>query len=379
MPQVAKHQDQVPAADLPYFIAATVTGIRQQLRDARIPTSGLKYDLYLRLRANGLSLYNDIRDSDSPEPDSSEDEDSEADSPGPISPPRARTSRKHAREEDEEDIERPAAKRRSLADVPAEINERIIDNLDAEGIFNLAAAAPDQFLSNNKVDAFVLEAECRKRPENRNGQSLLEWVVQRAGNEYDFRTDNQGLIQRVVNTYMESYVERSEEARLEQIMWYYRNASPLFYAVRQGLPDVVYLLVLTGEDTNEIVDGATPLDQATQLITPSLRDVDRLSVVFALIAGGANTTMTNRGRYEADENNVIRRVGNTSDAAADRLRQIRPGEAAVTADPAGWPVINNPRGLTIGQFLADERSPFLERATVALYLIGAQTLSYPNF
>ncbi|KAL1879289.1 hypothetical protein Daus18300_001869 [Diaporthe australafricana] len=379
MPQVAKNQELVPAADLPYFIAATAAGIRQQLRDAGIPTSGLKYDLYLRLRANGLSLYNDIRDADSSESDSSEDEDSEAGSPGPVSPPLGRTGRKRAREEDEEDIEQPAAKRVSLVDVPAEIEKRVINNLDAAGIFNLAAAVPDQFLSDDKIDAFRVEAERRKQPEDRDGRSLLEWVLQRVGSEYNFRTDHQGLIQRVVDTYMASYAERSEEARVEQIMWYYRNASPLFYAVRQGLPDMVYLLVLTGENTNEMVDGATPLDEATLLVTPSISDVDRLSVIFALLAGGAITTMTNPGRLEADEDNVMNRVGSTSDAAAERLRQIRPGAAAVTADPADWPVIENPRGLTVRQFLGDERSPLLDRATMALYLIGAQVLVYPNF
>ncbi|KAI3394374.1 hypothetical protein diail_2840 [Diaporthe ilicicola] len=371
MPPTAKNQNQVPVEDLSFFCTATAEGIRQQLRAAGHDTSGLKYELYLRLIANGLRLYNDTRASALPEADSP---DPEASSSG------AGNGRKHARADDEEDIEQPAAKRikrRTFADIPAEIALRIIDNLDLGGIFNLAAVVPDEFLSDNKVNAFLIEAERRKRPGERTGQSLLEWVLQRTGNEVDFRTGNRNLIKRVVETYMGSYVERSEEARVEEIMWYYRDAggSPLFYAVRRGLPDMVYLLILTGEDTNESVSGATPLDEATRLVSDRIRDVDRLHVVFALLAGGADTTTTDPGTLGA--NGVD--TGSTADAAGARLGEIRPTAPAATTDPAGWPAINNPRGLTVLRFLADERSPFLDRATMALYLIAAKTTTYPGF
>lgn len=72
----ANYEDLVPGKDQYYFGNATVRGIRDQLRENGLPTSGIKYELYLRLTENGLRLYNDSRpddivdeDEDNGEPD----------------------------------------------------------------------------------------------------------------------------------------------------------------------------------------------------------------------------------------------------------------------------------------------------------------------
>ncbi|KAL2289269.1 hypothetical protein FJTKL_02285 [Diaporthe vaccinii] len=72
----ANYEDLVPGKDQYYFGNATVSGIRDQLRENGLPTSGIKYELYLRLTENGLRLYNDSRpddivdeDQDNGEPD----------------------------------------------------------------------------------------------------------------------------------------------------------------------------------------------------------------------------------------------------------------------------------------------------------------------
>lgn len=68
---LAENEDLVPEEDKFYFGNATVKGLREQLRENGMITSGRKYELYLRLQVNGLRLYTDDR------PDDIEDEDDE--------------------------------------------------------------------------------------------------------------------------------------------------------------------------------------------------------------------------------------------------------------------------------------------------------------
>lgn len=416
MPSQARNQDNVPYEDLPYFIAATTAGIRRQLREAEIPAGGLKYELYLRLRANGLRIYNDSRadpeseDSDDSDDDSdsdSEDGDGESDDDGPDSaasddddessddessdsdphdpPSGGRNGRKRRRVDDEEDIEEPAAT--SLADMPAELAMNIVRNLDAGGVFNLVVASPHQFLFGS-VDAFVLEAEGRRDAANRNRLSLLEWVVQRVGNEVEFRRNNRLMIQRVVDAYLDTYPSgspqnRSGEARVEEIMVYLREVGVgpvLGSAVRQGEADIVHLLILLGEDVNQRVNNLQPLEEATVLISPSLLHMNRLLTVFALLSGGANTRSTRDDYPTETPANAIVAFRGVAAAAEDRLVQIMQQPTWSPLDhPTNWPVIHNPRGLTIREFLADERSPLMDRVILALVLIITRDTRYPNF
>lgn len=441
MPSHAKNEDHVPREDLPYFIAATTSGIRRQLRKANIPAGGLKYELYLRLRANGLKIYNDARpspessddESDSDEEDiESDDEGSDEESSDDEPPPSSHRARKRKRKNDEgdvEDVEDVAdvegveddteepedAEPTSLAEMPAELLINIISNLDAGGIFNLVLASPKRFLSGS-VDAFILEAEGRRNAANRNGLSLLEWVVLRVGREADFRTTHSDMVQCVVDAYLVTYPsesprDRSPEARAEEIMVYLRQAGVnpvLGPAVQKGEADMVHLLILMGEDVNQRVENIQPLEEATVLANvanPSLLSMNRLQVVFALLAGGADTAST-RDDYPAEQNIHLLHDpladpgGSAVYAPTTSLARARvplkgvalaaeEGRLKIDPDrtwydeptdhPTTWPVIHNPHNLSIRQFLGDERSPFIDKAIMSFALITTRTTRYPNF
>lgn len=422
MPSQARNQNNVPPEDLPFFIAATTAGIRRQLREAEIPSGGLKYELYLRLRANGLRIYNDIRgtlDADYPDNsdwDSEEDSDDNEEGPGddesessesdgdgpehdstssddePNEPPSGiRNGRKRKRVDDkgaiEEDLEDPEApKPASLADIPAELAVDIVRNLDAGGVFNLVAASPQQFLLGN-VNAFLLEATGRRTAAGRNGLSLLEWVVARVGNEVDFRTTHRGLVRHVVDAYLATYPtysaqHRSEEDRVEQIMYWLREVgvSPVLgAAVQEGRADIVQLLIVLGEDVNHRTDDVSPLEEATVLVKPSLLHMDSLLIVFALLAAGADNTSTREDYPEEEPATAVFSSRGVAATAEDRLSRIMERPMPLNDDPKLWPIIDNPRDLTIREFLGDERSPFMDRAIMALILIITRDTVYPNF
>lgn len=429
MPSQARNQDNVPPEDLPFFIAATTAGLRRQLREAEIPSGGLKYELYLRLRSNGLRIYNDIRgphdpensdgsdwdseedseeDEEGPDDDGSESGESDGDGPeddGPEGsssssdddsnepPPGGRNGRKRKRLDDQADLERDledpdAPKPASLADMPAELAIEIISNLDASGVFNLVAASPQQFLLGN-VNAFLLEAKGRRTAAGRNGVSLLEWVVARVANEVDFRTEHRGLVRHVVDAYVTTYptyaaYHRSEERRVEHIMYWLREVGVgpvLGAAVVTGSADIVQLLILLGEDVHHKSDDVSPLEEAIVRIKPSLLHMNRLLVVFALLAAGADNTSTREDWPEPEPATAGFSVTGVAAVAQDRYDQIMDGPmlTPLNQEPKDWPVIHNPRGLTIRQFLADERSPFMDRTMMALILIITRDTKYPHF
>lgn len=387
-------------------MSATTSGIRRQLREANVPAGGLKYELYLRLRSNGLRIYNDSRaspepessdESDSeeeedsePEDDSSDEETSENEFEEPIRSVRSGNKRKRMNNEGdiEEDIEEPKApKPTSLADMPAELSMNILRNLDASGTFNLVIAAPRQFLTG-KVNAFMLEAESRRNAATRTGLSLLEWVVLRVGREADFRANHHDFIQCVVDAYLLTYLsdspqDRSPEARVEEILVYLRQVgiSPVLgSAVRKGEADIVQLLILLGEDVNHRVNNLQPLEEATVLISGSLAHMNRSLIVFALLAGGADTTSTRDDYPVATPAGAKAPFTGVAASAEDRRLRIAEHPAWTPSDhPTKWPVIHNPRDLTVRQFLADERSPFMDKFNMAMALIITRTTSYPNF
>lgn len=75
----------VPIGDRPYFLRATVVGLRAQLGRLGLDSSGLKVDLYLRLTNEGHRLYTDDRDqsdSDQTDSDQSDGDQSDGDQPG---------------------------------------------------------------------------------------------------------------------------------------------------------------------------------------------------------------------------------------------------------------------------------------------------------
>lgn len=437
MPSQARNQNHVPPEDLPFFIAATTAGIRRQLREAEIPAGGLKYDLYLRLKANGLRIYNDVRGSseaeDSDESDWDDDEDEDEDEGGPeddgsddeepesepesgdssdddssdsddessddgpeVPPSGGRNRKKRKRGHHESDIEQdtelevPEAPRPAeLSDMPAELSIKIIRNLDARGVFNLVVASPQQFLDGN-VDAFVLEAEGRRNAAGRIGLSLLEWVVARVANEVDFRTDNGRFVRRVVDAYLATYSgdspqDHSVEGRVEEIMVWLRQIgvnAVLNEAVRQGEADIVQLLILLGEDVNHREDKLTPLERAAVRISPEMSRMNYLLITFALLAAGADNTSTRKDYPETDfEEYRVRPFRGVSSMAENSYNTILQGPILMWSPdfPTNWPVILNPRELTIRQFLADERSPFMDRARLALALLITRETVYPYF
>lgn len=391
-------------------MSATTSGIRRQLREANVPAGGLKYELYLRLRSNGLRIYNDARadpeSESSDESDSEEEEDSESDEDSNEEdtsenefeepPPAVRSGRKRRRTNDEEDIEEgdeeeteepKVPKPTSLADMPAELSMNILKNLDAGGTFNLVIASPRQFLTG-KVNAFMLEAESRRNAANRKGLSLLEWVVLRVGREADFRANHHDFIQCVVDAYLLTYLsdspqDRSPEPRVEEILVYLRQVgtSPVLgSAVRKGEADIVQLLILLGEDVNHRVNNLQPLEEATVLISGSLAHMNRCLIVFALLAGGADTTSTRDDYPVATPAGAKVSLRGVAASAEDRRLRIAEHPAWTPSDhPTKWPVIHNPRDLTVREFLADERSPFMDKFNMAMALIITRTTRYPNF
>lgn len=386
----AKNQDFIPNEDLRYFIAATTANLRNQLREADLNTAGLKYDLYQRLIINGHRLYNDDREDDSSEDDDSEDEDSdhddaETDNDGPNNPPSGnQRGRKRTRDDDGDDIDQPPARRsRGLTEMPVELNVNIIDNLDAGGVFNLVSAAPREFLLGG-TDAFLLEARNQRNNGTNTRVSLLEWVSQRAANEVEFRTSNRDLIQRVVRAYVETYPNQGSlpEGRVENMLGLLREVGVnpvLGQAVRQGQLEVVHLLILMGEDVNQRVNNVQPLELAATLETAHIPNMKTLQIIFALIAGGADTT-NNRLDYTAAQASTAFPFVGVAEAAMDALTLLFGWDQLnVELGPANWPPIMNPRGLTIRQFLADERSPFDDRSILALILIMTRGTTYPNF
>ncbi|KAG6356710.1 hypothetical protein INS49_014584 [Diaporthe citri] len=181
----------VPVVDRPYFLRATVVGLRAQLEGLGLDSSGLKVDLYLRLTNGGHSLYTDDRDqsdSDQSDSDQPDGDQSDGDHPGDDQPenndgddgqgsddqggdPPGGAGQKRRRDDgggdddgDDNDDDNqgspPPPPRKTLrvgGAIPAELRLQIMGYLNFPQLWNLTMAAPAGYLTDD-IDVFVMDA-----------------------------------------------------------------------------------------------------------------------------------------------------------------------------------------------------------------------------
>ncbi|KAK7699575.1 hypothetical protein SLS64_011529 [Diaporthe eres] len=491
----ANYEDLVPGKDQYYFGNATVRGIRDQLRENGLPTSGIKYELYLRLTENGLRLYNDSRpddivdeDEDNGEPDNedtsfevddseidnSEEDYVEGDESGEESEediseagesesgdagednnqggedqggdgqegdnqgggnqggdnqggddqagdgqggnqPR-RSDRKRRRDDgddgdddDNDDGDRPdrgppARSRRSLGvALPPELRTLVVENLNAPGVWNLIDSAPEEYLSSD-FNALVLEARYQYRldypppapydppgafrktvpypwpgPGPERPLSLLEWVARRATQDATFGAANRSRIMRVIDAYLQVYGTADPAAlpmpnEREAILYYFRNRAdllttnltPLMHAARAQNPLALQLLLLRGANVNQVLNGMTALEHAGSsgfVLTPNYAHT--FQTAYVLIGAGADVSV----------------LGDDSRLQSSIALQLLTGDPVPAPGlelPDDFPRIDN-LGLSIRQFIADERSHLFDRMLLTLFVIFYRTMVYPRY
>ncbi|KAI3394945.1 hypothetical protein diail_2052 [Diaporthe ilicicola] len=350
-------EDLVADDDRPYFIAATTVLLRQQLHHAGLPINGRKYDLYTRLMDNGLKLYTDNRVP--PSGDSSghsADNSSNGSQPGGSPPP-------------------PAPKKLMMMhELPVELAMTVVENLDGREVWNLITADPGEFLGA-RLNVLVLEAQHRMRDgDNGDEQSLLEWVGERVSHDAGFRGANVTRIRLILNIYLQQFPNDNppQASRVDNIMWYFRPRgdilpdTPTIVAAQLGNPNVVNLLLLSGANPNVIANGRTALDEAVAQADCNVPGgMGHMRVIFALIGGGANVALVNpASQFHAQSLLRVMVFGNGFNGNITQ---------------ANLPRIHNILGLTIPQFLADERSDLFDRVIVALAVVTFQNLTYTNF
>lgn len=181
-----KNMGLVPIGDRTYFLRATVAGLRGQLKELGLDSSGLKVDLYLRLTDEGHRLYTDDRDQsddDQPGDDGGEDGQESSDqgssdqgssdqgssdqgsaSPGGAGHKRHRDDGGGDSDGDDNDNDNqgpPPPPPRKIVRVggaiPLELQIEIMANLNFAQLWNLIMAAPAGYLSDD-LNAFLIDA-----------------------------------------------------------------------------------------------------------------------------------------------------------------------------------------------------------------------------
>ncbi|KAK7700863.1 hypothetical protein SLS64_010714 [Diaporthe eres] len=168
-------------ADRPYFLRATVVGLRAQLEGLGLNSSGLKVDLYLRLMNGGHSLYTDDRDQsddDQSDSDQSDSDQSDSDQPGdndgddgqggdPPGGAGQKRPRNDGGGDDDDDnngddnqgsLRPPPRKTLRVGNaIPAELRLQIMGYLNFAQLWNLAMADPAGYLSDD-INIFAMDA-----------------------------------------------------------------------------------------------------------------------------------------------------------------------------------------------------------------------------
>lgn len=198
MAGTTKNFHLVPMGDRPYFLRATVVGLRAQLSGLGLDSSGLKVDLYLRLTNGGHSLYTDDRDqsdddqsdsdqSDSDQPDSDQPGDDQPDDDGQGGDPPGGAGQKRPRNDgggdDDDDnngddnqgsLQPPRRKTLRVGNaIPAELRLQIMRHLNLAQLWNLAMADPAGYLSDD-INVFEMDAHRQHAidypPDNNNNE-----------------------------------------------------------------------------------------------------------------------------------------------------------------------------------------------------------------
>ena len=368
----------------------------------------------------GGSEEEDSDEPDEDEPDSDEPDDDQGRD--------GRGGGKRRRDDDDDDSDisdegddggRPRRKRVMIGRVlPLELQHQIIERLPPSALWNLIEAAPEVYLSDvpGGINALRVEAEYQRRldhpplpperprthpdggpvlplrktpPPRRKAPppddsperplSLLEWVGRRATYEARFRAANRTRISRVVDEYLAAYGEVDPDPGQnprDDILYYFRPRpnfqalliprTPLTQAALNALPHVVHLLLRRGAPVNQVLFSNTALDLALTGLggDTGITGEARVQTAFALLGAGAD--VSSRGvMAEGEANSVLE----------DLTGVAQPGD-----DPDfDWPRIDNPFGLSIRQFIADERSSYFDRMLLAMYAIFTASVSYPTF
>lgn len=208
--------------------------------------------------------------------------------------------------------------------------------------------------------------------------SLLEWVGRRAVYDRQFRSSNRTRIMLVLRTYRTRYgqydPEEGNENPRDDILYYFRprpdlqamtiRRTPLGQASWEGRADIVHLLIMHGANVNRVLSGMTPLDWAASTMAEctGIDGTGAISTIFALLGAGADVRLLSPNPQSEGRRTVADQIGDDPD------------------DPeAAWPRIDNYLGLSIREFIADERSMYFDRILLAAYVIWTGVIAYPRF
>lgn len=349
-------------------------------------------------------------------------------------------SKKRGREDDndddgndgQDDDEPPPRKTRRLGSFPTEVQLQIMQSLDFAQLWNLAMASPEGYLGDS-INVFLLDAyrqyaidypdalnddaddgdddnggsdsdddssdssdssggsgsgisedseesdsDTRSDDDPDRPLSLLQWVGRRVIYDSEFRTAWRPYINQLIDTYLQVYGPRipatANENVIEDILWYFRpragtySLTPLMHAAADNRPDVVHLLLLRGEDVNQRAFDDSPitaLTQATYDLNTRPGGVNGMQTVFALIGAGADVTNLQRHARAHARQTLL-----------DFMPYV-PTRGEV--HDYRWPRIVNPRGLSVREFIADERSDYFDRIILAMFAIHIGSFDYPEF
>lgn len=211
--------------------------------------------------------------------------------------------------------------------------------------------------------------------------SLLQWVARRVTYDSAFRAANGRYINQLIDTYLQVYGQDdpdvTHENVIEDMLWYFRPRTlmasyiHIMHAAADSRPGIIHLLLLRGENVNhQAFDSPahTPLAEASdnQHVQVGPGGVDGMQTVFALIGAGADVTQLPL-RAQTYAQNMLGELLSTDAPARDELDDNR------------WPRIINVRGLSVREFIADDRSDYYERCILAMFAVYTRHFDYPAF
>lgn len=329
-------------------------------------------------------------------------------------------------QEQEPEPSPPPRKTRRLGSIPPEIQLQIMDNLNFAQLWNLVAS-PEGYLGDS-INMVLLDAYQQHAidyPDAGNGDdddeaggggdsdgngsydsedvedsgsddggidtrpdddpnrplSLLQWVARRVIYDSAFRAANGRYINQLIDTYLQVYGQDNphvtHENVIKDILWFFRPQTgmapytQIMHAAAASRPGIIHLLLLRGENVNHQAfddPAMTLLNEASdnQHLEVGRGGVDGMQTVFALIGAGADVTQFPLGAQTRAQN-ILRELLSTVVPAQDQLQDNR------------WPRIIKVQGLSVREFIADDRSDYYERVILAMFAIYTRHFDYAAF
>lgn len=238
--------------------------------------------------------------------------------------------------------------------------------------------------SNNNSDGNRSDNHGDDDEDNPRTMSLLEWVSIRATYDSRFRTANRTRINRVIDAYLAIYGPNDpapgDENKQEDMLYFFRNRddlqnavpgvashTPLTLAAVYQNPIMVQLLLLRGAPVDQSVGVWRPLDRAFGGLHLDINGAQGIQCIFTLIGSGANLGVLRPATQRAAFNLLL------------EFDVFDDNNIDIYNPPMLWPKIDNPRGVGIREFIADERSSYWDRVLLSMYVIWAGTIDYPLF